>query len=371
MPLDYETLTPEELEQLRSSALGTEVAVGEIERELKSLWTRDDTATRASLINFAVYNEHLGTLLENTKLISEITLEHACRAILIASLPEKLEPRIRAWITAHCRLDADGKKVACSEQVSFLVESRNINLIRNIVFAHLDSDLPLVLWWQGDFSDTFEERLYSLIDRLFIDSASASDPRRFYATVIAALESGRSRFYVHDLAWTRSHPFRLSIAASFDNPALLSKLGRTESIVLRCAPGHEPAALFMVAWFATQSGWAWGGPDQGGGSFRNESAGRSVKAVIEASPEGAPLSSFRVAGEGFSVTVSQEQGARFLRQEISIEGQERVEMAPAGSDHASGLVSEQLARGGNNRLFLKILPAFRELLESFPVQAPG
>ena len=45
-------------------------------------------------------------------------------------------------------------------------------MIPNIVFAHLDSDLPLYLWWQGDLTQNFDERFYSVMDLLFVDSAT-------------------------------------------------------------------------------------------------------------------------------------------------------------------------------------------------------
>ena len=79
-------------------------------------------------------------------------------------------PGARAWIQAHCQINRRGEKSVCSEQISFFLTGRSPGLLRNVVFAHLDSDLPLAFWWRGEFSDAFEERLYSRIDRLLFGS---------------------------------------------------------------------------------------------------------------------------------------------------------------------------------------------------------
>src|SRR5258708_1114453 len=67
-------------------SLGLPVEIGKIDKELKKLWEQSAGAmTRASLVNLAVYSEAPGSLTENTKLISQITLNHACRAIVIGA----------------------------------------------------------------------------------------------------------------------------------------------------------------------------------------------------------------------------------------------------------------------------------------------
>jgi hypothetical protein len=41
-------------------------------------------------------------------------------------------------------------------------------------------------------------------------------------------------------------------------------------------------------------------------------------------------------------------------------------LAPAGADDSGALIGEQLARGGKNSLYRKVLPKFRELLAAHP-----
>ena len=145
---------------------GLPVEVGRIDRELKKLWQQNKGATRASLVNLAVYSELPGSLEANTKLVSELTENLACRAIVIAADARPKENRVEAWIGAHCHVSRAGSKQICSEQISFLVQGPCTNLLPNIVFAHLDSDLPLYLWWQGEFHNPIDSQLWSWVDRL-------------------------------------------------------------------------------------------------------------------------------------------------------------------------------------------------------------
>src|SRR6476661_1100865 len=124
-------------------SLGLPVEVGKISRELKKLWAENaGVKTRASLINLAVYSEAPGSLPENTRIISDITGDHACRAIVIGANPLAKENRVEAWINVHCHVSRAGSRQVCSEQLSFLLDGPSARLLPNIVFSQLDSDLP-------------------------------------------------------------------------------------------------------------------------------------------------------------------------------------------------------------------------------------
>src|SRR5436190_24270932 len=126
---------------------GFPVEINAIDRQLKKLWVESGSVmTRASLMNLAVYSEEPGSLSRNTQIISKITEDHACRAILIGAKPGAKENRVEAWISAHCHVSRAGGKQVCSEQLSFLLERPTARLLPNIVFSQLDSDLPFYLW---------------------------------------------------------------------------------------------------------------------------------------------------------------------------------------------------------------------------------
>src|ERR1043166_1977765 len=101
-------------------SLGAPVQVGEIDRELKELWQESEgAATRASLINLAVYSEEPGSLKNNTQLMARITQNHACRAIVIEADCNAEADGVDAWISAHCHVSGPASKQVCSEQISF------------------------------------------------------------------------------------------------------------------------------------------------------------------------------------------------------------------------------------------------------------
>ena len=52
--------------------LGNEVALRDLDKELKKLWESNEARTKASLANFAVYSERVDSLHDNTELIREI-----------------------------------------------------------------------------------------------------------------------------------------------------------------------------------------------------------------------------------------------------------------------------------------------------------
>src|SRR5471032_2263151 len=78
---------------------GMPVEIGKIDRELKRLWQEGEgAATRASLINFAVYCEGEEMMAQTTGLIAQLTRDHACRAILIGLDPQTPGTGVQAWI---------------------------------------------------------------------------------------------------------------------------------------------------------------------------------------------------------------------------------------------------------------------------------
>ena len=135
------------------------------------------------------------------------------------------------------------KKTVCTEQISFFLSGDSPGLLRNIVFSHLDSDLPLAFWWKGEFSDAFERGLYSRIDRLLFDSESWAAPRNQFLRLLEAQGDKSCPFVMHDFAFTRMNSIRSAIANAFDRPALAQRLGSINGITLRTCRrlSHERA----------------------------------------------------------------------------------------------------------------------------------
>lgn len=346
-------------------ALGKEVAIADVDKELRLLWEKDRASTNASLINLAVYSEEKGAIIRNSEMVQVITREHACRALLIGIDRKHPDASIRAWITAHCHL-SHGRKSVCCEQIAFQLTGKATGRLRNTVFAHLSSDLPLVFWWQGELSPIFSERLYSLIDRFVFDSSGWSDPASSFGCVERVLEEEEDLLPM-DIEWTRSYQIRLAVAGLFDDPTAAAALEHMTSIRIVVHPGHRMAGLQLLAWIVHRAGWS-RSPDLGLGICQGDCyyfethEGSDVTARVETDPGSAPIGLVEMASPHCTVRVTREAGAAHLHQQLEA-GEKRINRCtPANNDDPAELVMNQLSRGGKNTLYRSMMPTFLELL---------
>lgn len=341
----------------RYSELGIEVPVQSIDQALHDLWDQDSARTNASLINLVVFSEAPGSLIDNSLMVGELTREHACRAILVEVNREQLEPDIRAWITAHCHM-AHGQKTVCCEQIALYLTGRVTGRFRNTVFAHLHSDLPLVFWWQGELSDIFSERLVNVMDRLIVDSASWSDPLVSFRKIEEASRWNED-IVLQDHEWSRSLQYRVGVAHIFDEPFAQNALKEIERIELGYHPLHQSAALQLMAWIVVQAGWD---EMEGGWGFRNESGGR-VDVVFRKSDVASAISSLVFHGKDFTASVVRVQGTGLVEKKVESPNYCASSMSPADPEAVSEIVAMQLARGGRNTLWKKIMPKVMSWME--------
>jgi glucose-6-phosphate dehydrogenase assembly protein OpcA len=323
--------------------LGLETPIGRIDRALKQLWEGDEAKTRASLINLAIYTEDAGQLITDNSLLDHVAAQHACRALLILALPESQPPRARAWIQALCR-PYQGKQVVCSEQISFVLEGGNAAQVQNIVFAHLDSDLPLVVLWQADLSKNFEERLYSRIDTLFIDSARWDDPARQFDALLVAMHAETGGFDVRDLAWTRSHFMRTALASCFQGAMVCQNLAKLKGVRITHLKGQRTTALLLAAWI-------------------NQRLNASLSVDLIEKDSGPALHSLVLEGEGVRGEVRRECESCFVRVSSTCGEQTYEELLPADKDSDADLVSELLSRFHGSTLYTTMLPFVRSMLK--------
>ncbi|MDZ4290264.1 MAG: glucose-6-phosphate dehydrogenase assembly protein OpcA [Prosthecobacter sp.] len=342
------------------SRLGLEVPLPQIDRALKELWEADDAKTRASLINFAIYSEDISSIESNNELLDHITADHACRALLIISLPDVKPQRARAWINALCR-PYQGKQVVCSEQISFILEGGDEMQMQNVVFAHLDSDLPLVVWWQGDLTKNFHERFYSRIDTLIIDSSTWSDPVSEFDQLCAARgEDEPFEFDVRDLSWTRSHFMRTALANTFQDAKAREHLIHVEQIEITHAKGHRCAAILLAGWIANRLGGTLD-EKQTGLQFARPNGGRIHARLIE-KDGGCALQALALTGANLEVRITRDGNSTFVHTCASCEGHSHEEVLPADMVNEADLISEQLSRAGGNTHYSSVLPLVAKML---------
>jgi glucose-6-phosphate dehydrogenase assembly protein OpcA len=339
-------------------SLGLPVEIGKIDRELKKLWAEGGGAkTRASLVNLAVYSEAPESLPENTRLISEITEDHACRAIVIGANPGAKENRVEAWINVHCHVSRAGNKQVCSEQLSFLLEGPSARLLPNIVFSQLDSDLPLYLWWQGDFSDPMDPQLWAWVDRVIYDSQGWGDFQAQMQRVETAQKDAKQRIVLCDLNWTRLVQIRLALAQFFDHPSTHARFEEIESVAIDFAPGFRSTAVLLTGWLAGQLHWDHDEQSNGEALNFRGSSGKEIKVALR-EKSGEPISRCVVRCGKLEFSVTHAPDVDLL--DVAM-GDRRCRM-PAGQNHLVRLMGEELMRGGPHRVYLRAMNCVRDLL---------
>jgi glucose-6-phosphate dehydrogenase assembly protein OpcA len=344
-------------------SLGLPVEIGKIDRELKKLWIDNQgVKTRASLINLAIYSEKPGSLPENTQIISKITENHACRAIVIGADPGAKENRVEAWISAHCHVSGSGSKQVCSEQLSFLLEGPSARLLPNIVFSHLDSDLPFYLWWQEEFHEPMDPQLWAWVDRVIYDSQKWEAFDEQMRRVETAQTEAQQRITLCDLNWTRLYQIRLALAQFFDHPVSHRHLREIEGVEIAFGVGYRSTGLLLVGWLAGQLEWIiQPGSKDNALVFRDE-AGKIVRVSLKETA-GEPISRCVLKCRSIEMRVSHGAKADLLDVSAGTPGQPGMNQPmPASCNDPTELMKEELMRCGWHRVYLRAMSVVRDLL---------
>jgi glucose-6-phosphate dehydrogenase assembly protein OpcA len=349
---------PENTHQLQFFGAGVAVEMGQIQRELKKLWqASDQVATRASRLNLVIFNSGPSSIRANTALVEKITRQHALRAILIAAKPQLPGNHVRAWVNAHCQVSKSGTRQRCSEQIAFELtgEARQAGLTPNIVFAHLDSDLPLYLWRQGEFQSNGDQ-LMAWVDRLLFDSGDWANPAEQFKRVRQISAANALDDSLADLNWTRYAGLRSAVTQIFDAPEAGQALSQLDSVGITYAGGvgARTGALLVTGWLAARLGWKPAPAGKGTLAFVSAN-GREVTVQLDGSGDGETPQishlSLRTA-EGNEFAVSREVGSAFYTTRVRRNGREQSQVLPVGPQDLADLVSAELVHGGGHRTCL-------------------
>lgn len=343
--------------QLPASPRGIEVEPGRIEKALAEFWRGSGAAaTRASLINLAIYSEQPGAIDRNAELAAALTREHACRSILIEARPGPGKPAVRSWINAHCHIGKAGGKQVCCEQVVFEITGEAERLVPNLLFAHLDSDLPLYFWWQDGFENGLDPQIIKWADRLIYDSAGWADPAARFRELLRAGARLRSRGALCDLNWTRSLPVRRALAHVFDHPIPARAATEIREVTVSHSPGHALCGKLLLAWIAGQLGWTQPPQDQPGLRY-TDASGQPVKARLEPA-DGPPVSGVVIEAGRVEIRVWTDGARSPIRCAMCVDGVCSIaEQMPAGDQDTASLLRAELAAGGRHQAYPRLLEA--------------
>jgi len=345
-------------------SFGIPVPIGSIERELGRLWKESgESKSRASLINLAIYSEKQDALEANSQIIESIAGQHAMRALLIQADPTAEGNSAEAWINMHCYLRGPSGGEVCSEQIAFLLAGQSARSLQSVVFSHLDSDLPLILWWQADFRPPLDGKIWRGVDRLLFDSSHWTHPREQFELLAGIAET---RTILCDLNWARSLPIRQALAGIFDIPGTLAELSAITALQLDHAPGHRTTALLLLGWLVDRLGWQLvlvaeepQFHDARGAlitiSFR-ETGETCINRILLTS-KNATFELLREAGSNLYVTTA--QGNTGIGKEIPT----ATRMVRAPREATKEVLLTELARGSRHPLYAKAVKAVDALWE--------
>ena len=353
---------------------GIPVPIGGIDRELGRLWEQSgDSTTRASLINLAVYSETPGSLPVNSETIRSIAGEHAMRAILVEADPFAEGSSAEAWISMHCYPRGPKGGSVCSEQVSFRLAGEAARSLQSVVFSHLDSDLPLALWWQAPFRTPVEGKLWRWVDRLLFDSRTWEDPAGQFAAVSSIATLAEARTVLCDLNWARSLPVRQALAGLFDAPGALGELPLVRELEITHAPESRTTALLLAGWIADRLGWrgtesAQNDPDPSRGGFTAPS-GHPVSLILrESGTKDSPsIACLKLATENACFEVRREEGTDHYVTSVSASGSCDTGLCPTGRsvraprEETRATLLAELSRGGRHPLYVRAVKAVGSL----------
>jgi glucose-6-phosphate dehydrogenase assembly protein OpcA len=255
--------------QLETFTAGVETAVdvAQIERQLHELWQlaaeseKDPSQrqiTRACLFNFIVLCETDAEAAHASEVISTLTTDHACRAVVLLAAPDAAQSELSAAISAHCHLAGTGHKQVCCEQIAIRATGQSVAHVASAVLPLLESDLPTIVWWQGSFLRRIDlfRRLVSVSNRLIYDTSTWPDPQSQLADLARAIKE-HPRCSFADLSWTRLGLWRKLAAEFFDEVHCRAELTCVHAVEITHGrgPGAALRALLYGSWVAAQLGW--------------------------------------------------------------------------------------------------------------------
>jgi glucose-6-phosphate dehydrogenase assembly protein OpcA len=313
-------------------------------------------------MNLAVYSETPGSLQSNTQLMARITRNHACRGIVIEADCDAEPDGVSAWISAHCHVSGPETKQVCSEQISFLLKGGCTTQLPGIVLSHLDSDLPLYLWWQEEFREPMDPQLWTWVDRVIYDSQSWKDFRTQMRLVESAQQEAKQRIVLCDLNWTRLDSIRFALAQFFDHPAAHHRLASISKLRIDFSPGFRSTALLFAGWLGAQLSWR---TEQATSSHQLRFAGISGRQITVELRErdGQPVQGIALTSGDVEFCVSYAKCGDLLEVSRGKTGEKRTpQLMPAGKNDPVSLMGEELMRGGPHRVYLHAFHFVRDLL---------
>jgi glucose-6-phosphate dehydrogenase assembly protein OpcA len=340
------------------------MSLGQIERELGKLRTNDDgtLALRSSVLNLIVVTDEESAQ-EITNSVSRLAGRHPARAVVFIVDPEG-ESNVEVRLSAFCNVRGGGAQI-CAEQVTIHAEGPPALHLESLAGPLLIPDLPVFLWYPGEFSPRSQEfaAMADLADRIIVDSA-ASENHEACLREIATLIDDPEMPAIGDLQWVGLSPWRSLLADTFGVPERAGDLEKIESAEVLYAPGGKNRVLLLIGWLASTLGWKPESANRGGQNI--EFSGPSGRIIVDLSPDSpdARLRRIRLYSEEYSFQVSRHREFSDVRTTV-MRGDELLaeRTVHLGSFELGVLVGEELRYRGRDEAYEGSLRKAVEILD--------
>jgi glucose-6-phosphate dehydrogenase assembly protein OpcA len=348
----------------RQAPGGGRMSLGQIERELGKLRTNDDgtLALRSSVLNLIVVTDEESAQ-EITNSVSRLAGRHPARAVVFIVDPEG-ESNVEVRLSAFCNVRGGGAQI-CAEQVTIHAEGPPALHLETLAGPLLIPDLPVFLWYPGEFSPRSQEfaAMADLADRIIVDSA-ASENHEACLREIATLIEDPEMPAIGDLQWVGLSPWRSLLADTFGVPERAGDLEKIESAEVLYAPGGKNRVLLLIGWLASTLGWKPESANRGGQNI--EFSGPSGRIIVDLSPDSpdARLRRIRLYSEEYSFQVSRHREFSDVRTTV-MRGDELLaeRTVHLGSFELGVLVGEELRYRGRDEAYEGSLRKAVEILD--------
>ncbi len=278
-----------------------EADVSALSAELDALWrtaAEDSPAghavVRACALTLLVFTESEEAATKVSNLLSNLTLQNPCRALILVIRPEVSTPRMSARVSAVCQLPAPGEKQVCCEHVTIVAEGERVHDLDKVVVPLMVSGLPVCLWWRAGRITKLDlfAKILRYVDRVYVDSERFPNPESDLPTLAEIIRKSSRQAAITDLNWARVTPWRELAAGCFDSADTRPYLNhindvrieyRAETATVRHCLGQ---ALLFAAWLGCRLGWGALGRVPNHKAMGEDSEGSDGRVFLFRGPEG-------------------------------------------------------------------------------------
>lgn len=316
-----------------------------IEQQLRK--TQQETSpneARTNLFNLVVYVDGH----DDAKLTDALNFLHGKRPSRVIIVRRNSGGETRADATARCVTDKDDK-VLCIQEILISSGDDKMGEAPETWTPLLIREIPVFVWWLAVHDGApIPEMFDDIADRVFVDSARASDPFAFLGSLSGRLAALKTP--VTDFAWSRTAPLLKLTAHAFNAADRRPFLAEIASVSVEGGETAEIALYFE--WLKNKLDWtgkhaapgkAWSMADEGG------------KPVSLVHRHPASLS------QGFSVVFEMRSGVKMKledsRQGYAVaegSGLEKYTSVFRYQDTGEALLTE-VDKNASDRLFLELL----------------